>query len=123
LETEDLEVLTQDIEGWQVASEGAITVALDTALTPDLEREGLARELVNRVQKQRKDMGLDLTDRIVLHWETLPEMMVVVEEFGAYIAGEVLADRLQPLAHTRETAIQVDLEGLILQIDVEKVEK
>ncbi|MFM7032523.1 MAG: DUF5915 domain-containing protein, partial [Bacteroidota bacterium] len=123
LETEDLEVLTQDIEGWQVASEGAITVALDTALTPDLEREGLARELVNRVQKQRKDMGLDLTDRIVLHWETLPGMMAVVEEFGAYITGEVLADRLQPLAPTRKTAIQVDLEGLILQIDVEKVEK
>nr|MBM3931469.1 isoleucine--tRNA ligase [Sphingomonadales bacterium] len=123
LETEDLDVLTQDIKGWQVASEGAITVALDTALTPDLEREGLARELVNRVQKQRKDMGLDLTDRIVLHWETLPGMREVVEEFGAYIAGEVLADRLQPLVQTRETAIQVDLEGLILQIDVEKVEK
>ena len=123
LEAEDLEVLTQDIAGWQVASEGAITVALDTTLTEELEREGLARELINRVQKQRKDLGLELTDRIVLHWETLPGIREVMDEFGAYIAGEVLAESLQPLGQSRETAIQVDLEGLVLFIDVEKVEK
>jgi len=123
LETEDLEVLTQDIAGWQVVSEGAITVALDTTITSELEREGLARELINRVQKQRKDMGLELSDRIVLHWEPVDGMVEVMDGFGAYIAGEVLAESLQPLYQHRETSFQVDLEGLMMQIDVEKVDK
>jgi len=98
-------------------------VALDTTITSELEREGLARELINRVQKQRKDMGLELSDRIVLHWEPVDGMVEVMDGFGAYIAGEVLAESLQPLYQHRETSFQVDLEGLMMQIDVEKVDK
>lgn len=123
LEGEDLEVLTQDIAGWEVASDGSITVALDITLTPELEREGLARELINRVQKHRKDMGLELSDRIVLHWEPVPGLEEVIREYGSYIAGEVLAVSLQPLQVGRESAVQVDLEGLTMQLDVEKVDK
>jgi isoleucyl-tRNA synthetase len=123
LEAEDLEVLTQDIAGWEVASEGSITVALDITLTPELEREGLARELINRVQKQRKDMGLELSDRINLHWEPVPGMEEMIKEFGDYIAGEVLAVSLQPLCQSMESAIEVDLEGLIVHLNVEKVDK
>jgi isoleucyl-tRNA synthetase len=122
-EQDDLEVLTQEIAGWQVASEGAITVALDITLTPGLVREGIARELINRVQKQRKDMGLQLSDRIILHWEPVPGLQEVMEEFGAYVAGEVLAERLLVMRIPGKTAFQVDLEGLVLHLDVEKVDK
>ena len=122
LQSEDLDVITLDIPGWQVASEGALTVALDTTLSPALVREGLARELINRVQKYRKDLGLELSDRIVLYVEAIPEMQEVLEEHGRAIGGEILARDILTLSpDTQPDAVSVDLEGLELTIFVEKV--
>ena len=69
LEKSDVEITSQDIEGWLVASQGALTVALDVTLTDDLKKEGIARELVNRIQNLRKDSGFELTDRIAVQFQ------------------------------------------------------
>ncbi|MBV9792293.1 MAG: class I tRNA ligase family protein, partial [Actinobacteria bacterium] len=84
-------------EGWTVASDGGETVALETSLTPELRREGLAREVIRLVQDARKSDGLDVTDRIQLWWEASdPELTAALEEQGSLIANEVLATSYQP---------------------------
>ena len=123
LEVEDLEVITLDIPGWQTASEGTLTVALDSTLSPSLVLEGTARELVNRIQKIRKDRGYELTDRIHLILEDLPVVQDLVEEHGASMANEVLAlDIQQGLPSSREGAEVLDLEGLVIRVFVDKVD-
>ena len=123
LELEDLEVITLDIPGWQTASEGTLTVALDSTLSPSLVLEGTARELVNRIQKIRKDRGYELTDRIHLILEDLPVVKDLVAEHGASMANEVLAlDIQQGLPSSREGAEVLDLEGLVIRVFVDKVD-
>ncbi len=123
LEVEDLEVITLDIPGWQTASEGTLTVALDSTLSPSLVLEGTARELVNRIQKIRKDRGYELTDRIQLILEDLPVVQDLVAEHGASMANEVLAlDIQQGLPSSREGAEVLDLEGLVIRVFVDKVD-
>ncbi|MFN4765626.1 MAG: isoleucine--tRNA ligase [Bacteroidota bacterium] len=123
LDAEDLEVITLDIPGWQTASEGTLTVALDSTLSPSLVLEGTARELVNRIQKIRKDRGYELTDRIHLILEDLPVVQDLVEEHGASMANEVLAlDIQQGLPSSREGAEVLDLEGLVIRVFVDKVD-
>jgi len=123
LEVDDLEVITLDIPGWQTASEGTLTVALDTSLSPALVLEGTARELVNRVQKIRKDRGYELTDRIHLILEDLPVVKDLVAEHGASMANEVLALQIhQGLPSSREGAEVLDLEGLLIRVFVDKVD-
>ncbi len=123
LEVEDLEVITLDIPGWQTASEGTLTVALDSTLSPSLVLEGTARELVNRIQKIRKDRGYELTDRIHLILEDLPVVKDLVAEHGASMANEVLALQIhQGLPSSREGAEVLDLEGLVIRVFVDKVD-
>lgn len=123
LEVEDLEVITLDIPGWQTASEGTLTVALDSTLSPSLVLEGTARELVNRIQKIRKDRGYELTDRIHLILEDLPVVQDLVAEHGASMANEVLAlDIQQGLLSSREGTEVLDLEGLVIRVFVDKVD-
>ena len=123
LDAEDLEVITLDIPGWQTASEGTLTVALDSTLSPSLVLEGTARELVNRIQKIRKDRGYELTDRIHLILEDLPVVKDLVAEHGASMANEVLAlDIQQGLPSSREGAEVLDLEGLVIRVFVDKVD-
>lgn len=123
LEVEDLEVITLDIPGWQTASEGTLTVALDSTLSPSLVLEGTARELVNRIQKIRKDRGYELTDRIQLILEDLPVVQDLVAEHGASMANEVLAQDIQQgLPSSREGAEVLDLEGLVIRVFVDKVD-
>lgn len=123
LDAEDLEVITLDIPGWQTASEGTLTVALDSTLSPSLVLEGTARELVNRIQKIRKDRGYELTDRIHLILEDLPVVQDLVAEHGASMANEVLAlDIQQGLPSSREGTEVLDLEGLVIRVFVDKVD-
>jgi isoleucyl-tRNA synthetase len=122
LENQDLEVITLDIPGWLTASEGTLTVALDTQLTPALVMEGHARELVNRVQKIRKDRGYELTDRIRLVVEDLPVVRDLLEEHGATLANEVLATEIRRGLSGHEDSELLDLEGLEIRVFVEKVE-
>lgn len=91
LDLEDFEIAAQDIPGWLVASENGLTVALDITLTEELKSEGVARELVNRVQNLRKDSGLEVTDKIVLTIDTTEEIKSAIQAHQEYIQLEVLA--------------------------------
>ena len=91
---DDVEVQTEDIPGWLVAGEGGVTVALDIDISPELRKEGLARELVNRIQQQRKDAGLEVTDRIALTLEGPEELQESVASNLDYIRAETLANEL-----------------------------
>jgi isoleucyl-tRNA synthetase len=94
LTLDDFEILTDDIPGWTVTSEGGITVALDITITADLKQEGIARELVNRIQNFRKEAGFDVTDRIEVHIASTSEIITAMQANEAYIADEVLAHRI-----------------------------
>ncbi|MGB3800441.1 MAG: isoleucine--tRNA ligase [Lewinella sp.] len=92
--TSEVDILTEDIPGWKVATDGELTVALDVNVTPELEREGLARELVSRIQNLRKDTGLDVTDRIDLRVMASSPVQEAVSAHRQYIMEETLADSL-----------------------------
>jgi isoleucyl-tRNA synthetase len=95
LSKEDLEIISEDIPGWQVAFEDGITVALDVTLDDELIAEGTARELVNRIQNLRKNSGLNVTDRINIKVEALEGIEDAIKKFGDYIKTETLADSLE----------------------------
>jgi isoleucyl-tRNA synthetase len=95
LEREDIEVISEDIPGWQVAFEDGITVALDVTLDDELIAEGTARELVNRIQNLRKSSGLNVTDRIHVKVEALEGIEAAIQKFGEYIRTETLALSLE----------------------------
>ncbi len=94
IELADVKVISEDIPGWLVANEGDLTVALDIDVTPELMREGLAREIINRVQNIRKSRGYDITDHINLLFVPSPEIEDVLAGFGGYIGAQVLADSI-----------------------------
>ena len=94
LESSDVEIFFKDIEGWQVAQGGGITVALDMKLSPELKKEGIARELVNRVQNHRKDRGLEVTDKIDIFLKNEPKLEAAVLENKTYILSETLTKNL-----------------------------
>lgn len=95
LELADFEIQAQDIPGWLVASDQSVTVALDITLNDQLLAEGVAREVVNRVQNLRKELGLDVTDRIKLTMETSDFIQQSIEENRQYIQNEVLAEAIE----------------------------
>ena len=87
-----MEIRTDDLPGWLVATDGPLTVALDVTLTDELRQEGLARELVNRLQNLRKDSGLEVQDKIrVTLADNQPELSAAVTAFGDYIRTEIQA--------------------------------
>lgn len=94
LTLEDFEITTEDIPGWLVANDGPLTVALDVTITPELEAEGMARELVNRIQNIRKNKDFNVTDRIKVAIQQHETVAPAVQQFGEYIQHETLADAL-----------------------------
>jgi isoleucyl-tRNA synthetase len=90
--SDEVEIIANDIEGWSVATSNSITVALDITLNQDLINEGLAREIINKIQGLRKDSGLDVTDRIVVKMLETNELIAPVAQFKTYICAEILAD-------------------------------
>jgi isoleucyl-tRNA synthetase len=94
LSPEDVEILSEDIPGWQVASEGRLTVALDTTLNEELREEGIAREFINRVQNLRKDKGYEVTDRIELKVQNHAAIRPSLLNNKDYICAEILAASL-----------------------------
>lgn len=94
LDLSDFEIRAEDIPGWLVASEGGLTVALDSTVTEALRQEGIARELVNRVQNLRKDSGLEVTDRIQLTLESTAEIQSAIAQNQEYVCNEVLATEI-----------------------------
>ena len=94
LSLDDVEISTQDIEGWLVATAGSLLVALDIHITPELRQEGIARELVNRIQNIRKDNDYDITDRIQIRLQAQPALKEAVTANEAYIKNETLTDSI-----------------------------
>jgi len=94
IELSDVEIITEDIPGWVVANQGTLTVALDITLTPGLVEEGLARELVNRIQNLRKDKGFDVTDKIKLTIEKIDSLESAIANNYGYICSETLCESL-----------------------------
>ncbi len=94
LVAEDVDIITEDMPGWLVANNGVITIALDIELTPALIEEGIARELINRIQNLRKSSGLEITDRIAVQLENREEIAAAVKNCNEYIASQVLATSL-----------------------------
>ena len=94
VEAVDVEIISEDIPGWLVANEGNLTVALEVELTDELKNEGMARELINRIQNIRKESGLEITDRIAVVLSPNADVEKAVESFGEYIKTQVLADNI-----------------------------
>lgn len=116
---EDVEIFPEDIPGWLVGSDGSVTVALDITLTPELKNEGMARELVNRIQNIRKSSDFEITDRVKVTLTDLPEVRAAVEQFGEYIKGQVLANSLE-LASEVADGILLDIDELKVTAKVER---
>lgn len=119
IELADVEIISEDIEGWLVANEGRLTVALDITITEDLRKEGIARELVNRIQNIRKSNGFDIVDRIKVKISDSEEINNAVKEYYDYIAGQVLADEITLEADI--DGMEIDMDDFVLNISVDKV--
>ncbi|WP_290790397.1 isoleucine--tRNA ligase [Flavihumibacter sp. UBA7668] len=120
LQIHEVEISSEDIPGWLVSSKGALTVALDVTVTPELEQEGNARELVNRIQKIRKDNGYELTDRIAIKLADIGNLADAVKQFASYIKTEVLADELE-LVDQLNDATPVEVNEQEVKVWVNKV--
>ena len=119
LVAEDVDIITEDMPGWLVANNGTITIALDIELTPALIEEGIARELINRIQNLRKSSGLEITDRIAVQLENREEIAAAVTNCNDYIASQVLATSLTLVDNlTNDTALEMD--GYTVQCIIKK---
>ncbi|MDF2449708.1 MAG: isoleucine-tRNA ligase [Bacteroidota bacterium] len=123
LDAEDVEIIPVDIPGWKVANSGQITVALDVTLTESLKEEGLARELVNRIQNLRKDSGLDVTDRILVKIQQNDALDTAIQNNLKYICAETLTGDLQVVQNlSSATANSVEVDELVSTlISIEKL--
>ena len=110
VELDDVEIISEDIPGWLVANEGNLTVALDITVTEELRNEGIAREIVNRIQNIRKNQGFDITDRIDVVISSNEDTDKAVKQFSDYIARQVLANSLT-IGEIAESD-KIELEGL-----------
>ncbi|MFZ5554567.1 MAG: isoleucine--tRNA ligase [Bacteroidota bacterium] len=118
---EDVEITPKDVPGWLVASEGGITVALDISITTELREEGLAREVVNRIQNLRKDKGFDVTDKILIKIHPHPSINDAIKHNLNYICSETLASSLElvDLQTDKSNEVEVD-EGVFTRITISK---
>jgi len=116
---DEVDIQSEDVQGWMVASRNALTVALDVTLTPDLTREGDARELVNRIQKLRKDLDLALTDLISVEIQSDNQLDISFTQFKAYICAEILADHISLIAEL-DKGVETEINGKLLKINVIK---
>ena len=120
VDLEDVEIFSEDIPGWTVANEGALTVALDITVTDELRNEGIARELVKRIQNLRKDSGFEITDRIAIQLEHNQQTDRAVETFGDYISSQVLADSLT-IVDNVDDAAELDFDDFKLKANITRI--
>ncbi|MDL2323007.1 isoleucine--tRNA ligase [Bacteroidales bacterium OttesenSCG-928-A17] len=115
---DDVEIISEDIPGWLVANEGKLTVALDITLTDELKREGIARELVNRIQNIRKSKGFEITDKITVQIQSDDRINDAVGEYKTYIANQILAESIELTGLT--DGIELDMDDYRLFVKVDK---
>lgn len=116
----DVEIISEDIPGWLVANEGRLTVALDITVTEELKKEGLARELVNRIQNIRKSSGFDITDKVIIKIASATEMDGAIQLFREYISNQVLAKSIEITSEPIANATTLDFEDFTLDVLVVK---
>ncbi|WP_343744462.1 isoleucine--tRNA ligase [Chitinophaga sp.] len=119
IQLSDVEIISEDIPGWTVANKGALTVALDITITDQLQDEGNARELVNRIQKIRKDSGFELTDRIDVTVESVDSLKSAIINYNDYICTEILADSLD-LVEQLQGGTEIEVNDLKFNVLVNK---
>ena len=118
----DFEITSEDMPGWLVTSEGKLTVALDITLTPELEKEGVARELINRIQNIRKDSGLEVTDKIRVEVEAIDAVRDAVADHASYIGQQTLAVEVVCAAEPKgEFVVDSDVNDIPLKISITKI--
>ncbi len=120
VERADVEIVSEDMPGWTVANEGALTVALDLTITPALRDEGLARELVKRIQSFRKESGFEITDRVAVTVAAGTPLDGAVAGFRDYIAAQVLADSVDTVEGKPEGAAVFDFDDFKAEVSVAK---
>ncbi|MFA5245030.1 MAG: class I tRNA ligase family protein, partial [Pedobacter sp.] len=114
---EDVEILAEDVPGWQVASLGKLTVALDVIITEELKQEGISRELINRIQNMRKDLGFEVTDKIKVQIKEHPYISEALKNNLSYICAEILADSLELVNElSRGETVSIDDNNLRILI-------
>lgn len=116
---EDVEIVSEDIPGWTVANDGALTVALDLEITEELKNEGMAREIVKRIQAYRKSSGFEITDHIHVVLSHDDNLQKAVEAYHDYICSQVLADKLEFGAP--ESGEDLDFEDFKISVDITKL--
>lgn len=121
IDVADVEIISQDIPGWLVANEGSITVALDITVTDALRNEGMARELVNRIQNIRKNKGFEITDRIRVVINPDARVEAALKDFADYIAQQVLAVDLAMRPVVRDDMVDAANDDLNVSIEVDRV--
>ena len=118
VDIEDVDIISEDIPGWLVSNEGNLTVALEVKLTDELLREGMARELINRIQNLRKENGLEITDRIRVQVSPNSQMEAAIASYCEYIQQQVLADSI---GIADNTGAEVEFDQFKLNISIEKI--
>ena len=119
IEVEDVEIFSEDIPGWTVANEGSLTVALDITITDELKNEGVARELIKRIQNLRKSSGFEITDRIEITVSEHEELLAASAQYKDYICSQVLANSLT-FVPTIEDGEELDFESYKVNIKITK---
>ena len=117
--TSDVEIISEDMPGWNVASEGRVTVALDITVTEELRQEGIAREIIKRIQNHRKTAGFEVTDRIKIVIEPNEQTDAVIAQYKDYIAGQVLATSIE-VGAVGADATELDMDDYILKAQITK---
>ena len=117
IELSDTEIISEDIPGWLVANQDKLTVALDIEISDDLLKEGIARELVNRIQNLRKAQDFEITDRISVSISTNVKLDAAIMEFSDYIKSQVLADTLNITQDSHSTEIDVNDEAITIKVE------
>lgn len=123
IELGDVEVISEDIPGWLVANDGNITTALDVTVTDELKQEGIARDIVNRIQNIRKSRNYDITDKIILIFEVSDITTPVIEAYGEYIGRQVLASAINVSdIEDYESAETLDIDGIEIKVAIKRAE-
>jgi isoleucyl-tRNA synthetase len=120
LERSDVDISSQDIEGWLVASNDGYTVALDISINESLKNEGIARELINRIQNLRKDSGFELTDRIEVHMLKDHQLINAVKQNSDYIKTETLTDKLE-IVNDLDDGVGIEFDDIYTKLSIKKV--
>ena len=120
IEVADVDIVSEDIPGWEVATDGTVTVALDVTVTDELRREGIARDVVNRIQNLRKERGFNITDKIRLQFAPNPATDEALDAFADYISRQVLATELTiaPVDELAPDAAVLDIDGITLVVKI-----